>query len=133
MKFSDADAKQEECVSASAIKLCKYVVIQKNGLYAKIPLDVAQDYITIQDNRDTSLADTVSLMESGDYKERFMAEYIQLRIRYKSLKSMVEKWDNGKLDFTPTCPRATYDLQLEYMRKYKDILEMRAKMEGITL
>ena len=35
------------------------------------------------------LKDTVSLMQSADYKERFKAEYYQLVIRYKKLKAML--------------------------------------------
>ena len=33
-----------------------------------------------------TLKDTVELMNSTDYKERFIAEYKQLAIRYKGLK-----------------------------------------------
>lgn len=32
------------------------------------------------------LADTVDLMNSEDYRDRFVAEYIQLKIRYEKLK-----------------------------------------------
>lgn len=31
------------------------------------------------------LKDTISLMTSADYKERFIAEYLQLKIRYNKL------------------------------------------------
>ena len=47
------------------------------------------------------LKDTVALMASADYKERFKAEYYQLVIRFKKLQAMLEKWDKGELDFTP--------------------------------
>lgn len=33
------------------------------------------------------LRDTVEMMNSGDYKERFKAEYYQVVIRYQKLKS----------------------------------------------
>lgn len=46
---------------------------------------------------------------------------------------MIDNWDNGTLNFTPTCPRATYNLQLRAMKDYLDILEVRAKIEGISL
>ena len=46
---------------------------------------------------------------------------------------MLNKWDNGNLEFTPTCPRSTYDMQVEAMTYYKNVLEARAKMENITL
>ena len=79
------------------------------------------------------LKDTVSLMLSGDYKERFMAEYHQLHERFAGLSSMVEKWDAGTLDFTPTCPRSTYDMQKRAMVDYLAVLEARAVMEGVEL
>ena len=79
------------------------------------------------------LKDTVDLMLSSDYKERFKAEYYQLEIRYNKLESMVKKWDEGKLDFTPTCPRIIYDDQLNYMRDYLRVLEERADLENVEL
>ena len=79
------------------------------------------------------LKDTVSLMLSADYKERFTAEYYQLRERFAGLSSMLEKWDAGTLDFTPTCPRSTYELQKRVMADYLAILEARAVMEGVKL
>ena len=39
------------------------------------------------------LKDTVQMMNSADYKERFKAEYFQVVIRFKKLKAMLEKWD----------------------------------------
>lgn len=72
-------------------------------------------------------------MKSPDYKKRFEAEYRQLRIRYEGLKRMCEKWDAGGLDFTPTCPRATYDKQMAAMVDYLSVLEVRAYDEGIDL
>ncbi len=79
------------------------------------------------------LAATATLMTSEDYKDRFKAEYIQLKNRYEGLKRMTDNWDNGTLNFTPTCPRATYNFQLRAMKEYLDILEVRAKIEGINL
>lgn len=80
-----------------------------------------------------NLADTVKGMNSTDYKERFVAEYNQLKIRFIGLMNMCGKWDRNELTFEPTCPRSTYDLQLKAMRDYMAILEMRAVMEGIEL
>ena len=79
------------------------------------------------------LKETINGMISEDYKERFIAEYQQLVIRYKGLKSMLEKWDNNELSFSPTCPRSTYNLQLTAMTNYIAVLEARAVMEGINL
>ena len=81
----------------------------------------------------SSLLTTVFGMKSPDYKKRFEAEYCQLKIRYESLKRMCEKWDAGELDFTPTCPRATYDKQMAAMTDYLSVLELRAYDEGIDL
>ena len=78
-----------------------------------------------------SMEETVEMMTSSDYKQRFTAEYIQLRIRFNRLLNMIEMWDRGELNFTPTCPRSTYDLQLRSMSEYLAVLEARAKMEGI--
>ena len=79
------------------------------------------------------LKDTIELMISQDYKERFIAEYQQLVIRYKGLKAMLEKWDKGELSFVPTCPRSTYNIQIRAMADYIAVLEARAVMEGVNL
>ena len=79
------------------------------------------------------LKDTVNEMLSNDYKERFIAEYHQLVIRYNKLKAMLYKWDANRLEFAPTCPRSTYDLQIRAMWDYIAVLEARAKIEGIAL
>lgn len=79
------------------------------------------------------LKDTVELMESADYKDRFKAEYYQVKIRYEKLKKMLEKWDKDDLNFTPTCPRSTYDMQIRAMADYIAVLEARAVMENVDL
>ena len=47
------------------------------------------------------LKDTVELMNSADFKERFKAEYYQLKIRTEGLITMLDKYKNGTLNFTP--------------------------------
>lgn len=79
------------------------------------------------------LRDTVKMMNSEDYKERFKAEYYQVVIRYQKLKSMLDKWDNNQLGFTPTCPRSTYNMQITAMINYIAVLEARAAMEGVKV
>ena len=79
------------------------------------------------------LADTVKLMNSSDYKERFKAEYYQTKIRYDTLFAMITKWDEGTLEFTPSCSRTLFGRQLHHMRMYLIDLECRAKIEGIDL
>lgn len=80
-----------------------------------------------------TLKDTVELMSSDDYKERFVAEYEQLTIRYKWLKNMLYRWDRGELNFKPTCPRSLYNLQIKTMEDYIAVLQTRAAIEGIVL
>ena len=79
------------------------------------------------------LKETVEMMNSADYKERFKAEYQQVVIRYQKLAAMLEKWDNGELNFEPTCPRSTYDMQVRAMADYIAVLEARAVMESVDL
>lgn len=85
------------------------------------------------DKRPMELSDTVKMMNSEDYKERFRAEYFQTVIRYGKLKNMLDRWDDGNLNFTPTCPRSTYNMQIKAMTDYIAVLEARAVMEGIDL
>lgn len=82
---------------------------------------------------DKPLVDTAILMKSDDYKDRFIAEYQQLVIRYNGLKKMLNKWDRNELPFTPTCPRSTYNMQIKAMTDYIAVLEARAVMENIDL
>ena len=79
------------------------------------------------------LSETVEMMNSSDYKERFRAEYLQNVIRYEKLKAMLDKWDREELNFTPTCPRSTYNMQIKAMTDYIAVLEARAAMEGVEL
>ena len=82
----------------------------------------------------TKLPSTAILMNSNDYKDRFKAEYNQLAIRYKGLKTMLDQWgDNETLPFEPTCPRSTYNMQIKAMADYLAVLEARAVMESIEL
>ena len=79
------------------------------------------------------LKETVRMMNSADYRERFKAEYYQVVVRYQKLKAMLLKWANGELNFHPTCPRSTYNMQIKAMTDYIAVLEARAVMEGIEL
>ena len=83
--------------------------------------------------RSNTLKDTAEMMQSANYKERFIAEYEQLVIRRTGLKNMLHKWDEGTINFTPTCPRSIYDLQIRAMDDYVTVLEARAAIEGIDL
>lgn len=79
------------------------------------------------------LSETVTMMESENYKERFRAEYAQLVNRYYGLSRMLEKWDNGTLNFEPTYPRSLYNIQIKAMTDYIAALEARAVIENIKL
>lgn len=79
------------------------------------------------------LKDTIALMQSEDYKERFQAEYYQLKIRAEKLHDVLVKYDAGTLEFTPTCGIAVLKKQMEAMRNYIYWLEVRATMEGISV
>lgn len=80
-----------------------------------------------------TLEETTDLMLSVDYKERFRAEYHQLKIRYKKLSDMVTKYAQDKLDFEPECSLPLLQDQLNAMHYYMFVLEIRAKAEKIKL
>lgn len=79
------------------------------------------------------LKDTIEMMTSSDYKERFKAEYYQLKVRYDKLALMITKWDEETFGFEPTCSYTLLSRQLHHMRMYMIDLETRAKIEGIDL
>jgi hypothetical protein len=79
------------------------------------------------------LNETVEMMDSVDYKERFKAEYLQLKIRMEGLSAMLKKYKDGTLNFVPSC---SYDLlngQFKSMDLYASYLEERAVIEDIDL
>ena len=79
------------------------------------------------------LKDTVEMMNSEDYKERFKAEYFQLLLRLNGLLGMLSKWEKGMLDFEPKCQKETLKNQVIFMQGYLSILRLRAEIEGIEL
>lgn len=79
------------------------------------------------------LRETVELMNSTDYKDRFKAEYLQLKIRYSKLWRMVVKYKAGVLDFVPSCSLEVLIEQLRAMGNYIMLLETRAMIENIPL
>ena len=79
------------------------------------------------------LKDTVEMMNSEDFKERFKAEYLQLEIRVNGLRNMLKKYKDDTLTFKTSC---SYDLlngQLKAMELYATYLDERAEIEGIDL
>ena len=77
------------------------------------------------------LKDTINGMISDDYKERFIAEYQQVKIRLEKLETMLDRLEKGELDFTPKCKRSTLERQAIIMRGYKRTLIERAIEERI--
>ena len=79
------------------------------------------------------LKDTVEMMNSDDFKERFKAEYYQLSVRLDGLTNMLIKWENNTLDFEPKCSKETLENQVIFMQGYMDILLLRSEIEEIDL
>lgn len=79
------------------------------------------------------LIDTIDLMTSDNYKDRFKAEYYQVKIRYEKLHNMLVNLEAGKLDFELSCPAVKLIEQKRYMGEYLRVLEVRAAIEGIQL
>ncbi len=80
-----------------------------------------------------NLEDTVDLMSSEDYKDRFRAEYYQVKLRHKKLSDMITKYAQDKLDFEPDSSLELLQDQLNAMYHYMFVLEIRAKVEKIKL
>lgn len=76
---------------------------------------------------------TIPFMTSADYKDRFIAEYIQAVIRLGKLDVMISKYKAGTLDFTPTCPIELLEKQSAAMREYINILLERAQLEKVDM
>ena len=106
--------------------------------------------------------DTVHLMLSGDYRERFVAEYRQTKIRYERLKrfnnqieaAQLKRANGAQTNWTAMlaqimnaqsvtendvhepkhdCPAELLREQQRKMGEYLHILEIRAVIEGIEL
>ena len=88
------------------------------------------------------LKDTIVPMCSADYKDRFVAEYIQLKIRYERLKAFNTRIKAAVLSFGEECEveEPKHDCPDELLREQQRImgellhvLEVRAVIEGIDL
>lgn len=83
------------------------------------------------------LHNTIKLMTSEDYKERFIAEYLQTKIRYEKLKDFCNRIEVARINGTeePKHDCHLYFLQEQQsaMGKYLHILELRAIVEEIKL
>lgn len=79
------------------------------------------------------ISSTKDLMVSKNYKERFIAEYWQLRNRYESLHNMLIKIKAGTLQFEPNSSKSVLRTQEYAMHEYLVCLEVRAEQENIDL
>lgn len=81
----------------------------------------------------TNLKDTIDLMQSDNYKDRFKTEYYQTKIRYERLHKILIQYKAGTLPFDLKCPIQMLIDQSYYMSQYLRILEIRAEIEEIDL
>ena len=79
------------------------------------------------------LKDTIDLMKSEHYENRFLAEYRQTKIRYERLHRMIVKYHAGTLDFEPKSPICLLEAQAAAMGEYLRCMEIRAEREGIDV
>lgn len=94
------------------------------------------------------LKDTITDMNSDNYKDRFKAEYEQTKIRWVKLASFVTRIKAAKevnSDFEMKhrgivfeepkhdCPLSLLERQLTIMNEYLHVLEIRAAIENIPL
>lgn len=95
-----------------------------------------------------NLNDTKDFMTSFDYKERFIAEYWQVKIRYEKLKAFNTKleasmqskhahYEDNSIAVVDMprhdCPIELLRNQQQVMGEYLHILELRAVFENIDL
>ena len=88
---------------------------------------------------DMDLKMTEKFMESEDYKERFLAEYLQTKIRYEKLKKFNNRIEAAEIsnynisEPKHDCPWCLLKDQQRAMGEYLRILEIRAVIEGIEI
>lgn len=90
-----------------------------------------------KEKNNMELKETIELMCSEDYKERFVAEYHQVKIRYEKLKNFCNKIEVeemlGKEVTKHDCPIELLREQQIHMGLYLSVLEKRALIESIVL
>ena len=90
-----------------------------------------------KEKNNMELKETVELMNSEDYKDRFIAEYRQVKTRYEKLKNFCNKIEVeemlGKEVTKHDCPLELLREQQKYMGLYLSVLEKRALIENIVL
>ena len=94
---------------------------------------MVEHYFKNKGDKNMELKDTVEMMQSDDFKERFRAEYFQTKIRYDKLDEMTVCYEAGTLPFTPNCSLELLKEQKKYMGNYIRCLKIRAQIENIDL
>ena len=143
-EYNDMDKKSKKTIDISInendVEKLKKALVDMKDVVSKIPdtqfmMPVKQGVITNNKKNDleTELHDIIGLMCSEDYKDRFKAEYLQLKMRYNKLHNMVVKYEANKLEFKPSCDIELLKKQKAAMGNYLYCLEVRAQVEGIDL
>lgn len=81
----------------------------------------------------TDFTEIKKLLESKDYKQRFIGEYLFIRNKVEKLDTMIDKYYDGNLGFTPDCPIDVLEMQSYAMWSYIKCLEYRADIELVSL
>jgi len=116
-----------------ALSMAIGIVMAEKHLPHEEKADIVKVLSEIAIPKELELSDTIVQMLSSDHKERFKAEYYQLRIRTGKLEDFIDKYEDGELDFTPDCSVELLQQQLEHMNEYLSILCERANIEGVGL
>ena len=95
---------------------------------------------TMSEHLFRNLAETAAGMDSDDFEDRFIAEYVQLKYRIDKLRKTTaairatECYEYVNLPkIKHDCPLTMLENQLHHMEKYLEIMEQRAYCEGIML
>lgn len=67
------------------------------------------------------------------YKERMLVEYYDLSSRIDKLDTMLNNYKCGSSVFDFSCPVELLEKQLDIMKDYLHILEVRADIENVPL
>ena len=82
-----------------------------------------------------SFEETIDLMLSSDWKERFIAEYAQAKIRYNHLHNFIIKFESGTLEHPEEYVSNLFQFknQKQALGQYIYSMEIRAEVENIPL
>ena len=78
-----------------------------------------------------NLEETIDLMLSENYEDRFCAEIYQLNYRVKKLEDIINNYNN--LNFVPKTPKILLQQQLASMYSYLALLILRSDYEEVAI